>query len=271
MERRSYPDVGRSDRPKVNVMHRHKSKFQAAAILVLSACIAVVPLATSASAHNSASLDRALLQPIVFTPNIEELELTAVAATAMATAVAGPATIADPNAPVDPVPGEIILIGGKEYPIGETFTDADGIPKGVVEKSMFGDQGYSTILAVGGDKYRLIWVTDRGEKQYMIVREDDELFSGPDGFKETLQALGEAEERTFDAVKIELGGLGAILLAEFALCPATAGGGCVAAIVTGLGGLVGGFLLGMWRVITDYAPARNNVGVAYEQIEINRP
>jgi hypothetical protein len=251
-------------------MSRHKSIFQAAAILFISACIAIGPLTTSASAYSS-SFGAALQGPIEFTPSVEELELTTVAATAMATAVADPAAFADPNPPVDPVSGETILIGGKEYPLGDTFTDAEDIPRGVVQDSLFHDQGYSTILAVGGDKYRLIWVTDRGEKQYMIVREDDELFSGPDGFKETIEALGESEERTFDAAKVELGGLGAILLAEFALCPATVGTSCIAAIVTGIGGLVGGFLLGMWRIFTDYAPARNNVGEAYEQIEINRP
>lgn len=254
-------------------MHRHKTRIQAAAILFISFSIAVGPLSTSAYAYHGASPEIVLLQPIDFTPNVKDLELTAIAGTAMATAVATPSAIVEPTPapPIATVSGDTITIGGKEYPIGDTFTDADDIPKGIVEDSLFGDQGYSTIVAVGGEKYRLIWVTDRGEKQYMIVREDDELFSGPDGFKETMEALGESEERTFDAVKLEVGGLIGILAAEFAICPITGGGGCIAAVVTAFGGLVGGFALGLWRVFTDYVPARNNVGAAYAQIEINRP
>lgn len=86
-----------------------------------------------------------------------------------------------------------------------------------------------------------------------------------------IKALGESEERTFDAVKIEIAELGSIIVAEFAIGPMTGGAGCIAAIVTAFGGLVGGFALGMWRVFTDYVPARNNVNEAYVQIEINRP
>lgn len=254
-------------------MYRHKTRIQAAAILFISASIAVGPLSSSAYAYHGSPLDNALLQPIDFTPNVKDLELTAVAGTAMATAVATPAAIAEPTPgpPIVTVSGETITIGGKDYPIGNTFSDADDIPKGVVEDSLFGDQGYSTIVGVGGEKYRLIWVTDRGEKQYMIVRENDNLFSGPDGFKETMEALRESEQRTFNAVKLEFGGLIGILAAEFAICPITGGAGCIAAVVTAYAGLVGGFALGLWRVITDYVPARNNVSAAYTQIEINRP
>jgi len=116
------------------------------------------PLAASTSAYHAASLEEPLLQPIDFTPNVKELELTTVAGTAMATAVATPAAIANPTPgpPVAIASGETITIGEKDYPIGDTFTDADDIPKGVVEDSLFGNQGYSTIVAVGGDKYRLI-------------------------------------------------------------------------------------------------------------------
>ena len=191
----------------------------------------------------------------------------------MATAVATPAPIAGatPGPALATVSGDTITIGENDDPIGDTFTDAHDIPKGVVEDSLFGGQRYSTILAVGGDKYRLIWVTDRGEKQSMIVRADGDLFGGPDGFRETIEALGESEERTFNAVKIEVAGLIGILAAEFAICPITGAAACSAAGVTAYGGLMGGFALGLWRVFTDYGPARNNVSAAYTQIEINRP
>lgn len=251
----------------------YKNKIQAATLLFGCVCVLIVPISVSGTASPHLPGPGGFQPPIDFTPNVEELRLTSVAATAMATAAAPPDTLAQPTdgPPLAVVSGETITIGGKEYPLGDTFTDAEGIPMGVVEDSLFGDQGYSTIRAVGGEDYRLIWVTDRGEEQYMIVREDDPLFSGPDGFKETLEALGEAEERTFNAVKFELGGLGGIIAAEVAICPVTGTAGCIAAVVTAAGGLVGGFFLGMWRVFTDYIPARDNVGEAYEQIEINRP
>lgn len=54
----------------------------------------------------------------------------------------------------------------------------------------------------------MLWIDAGGERKYMIVREDDVLFSGADGFREQMKDLQLAEERTFDAVKIELGGLG---------------------------------------------------------------
>ena len=254
-------------------MTGRSTPLRAAMMLVVAASIVMCPLAATAYAGRVPSGVGLLQPPIQFTPNVQQLQLTSMAATAFATGVptAGPVATQTTGPPVATVSGNTITIGNETYPIGETFTDASQIPMGLVDEARFGQQGYSTILAVGAQDYRLMWVTDRGERKYLITREDDSLFSGPEGFKDAIDDLQVKEELTFDAIKIELGGLGAILAAEIAVCPLTEGGGCVAFVATGVLGLIGGFALGMWRVFTEWIPAINNVNNAFIQADINSP
>lgn len=244
-----------------------RARMRVVVVVVLSVTVALCPLATSAYWSGAGVSAGGVQQPIKFTPNVQELQLTAIAATPfpeqIVTTAQGP-----PHALIS---GNTMTIDGETYPIGDSFSDASQIPMGSIERSRFNEYGYSTILAVGAQDYRLLWTTEDGQRNYIILKADDTLFAGPDGFTAELTQLKEKEELTFDAMKIELGGLGAILAAEFAICPFTAAAGCVAAIVTGAGGLIGGFGLTMWRVVADWIPARNSVNDSFTQIEINRP
>ena len=67
------------------------------------------------------------------------------------------------------------------------------------------------------------------------------------------------------------GGLGAIILAEAALCGPTAGIGCVSAIVTGIGGVSYGVGRGAFNYVFEFLPNRRNLVAKFEGIDLLRP
>ena len=201
--------------------------------------------------------------PIKFTPHITEIVLTITPDTILGEDLGYLTAI---------VSGNTITIGSHSYPIGDGFLDASDIPQGVVEQSLFGEYGYATILAQGADEYRLIWITDNdGVKHYIIVKQDDDLFSGTDGFTDQLETVTDNEDKVLEAIGLEFGGIGGLIAGEFVICPITGGAGCIVGLITAFGAVIGGFVRGIWLIFHDWMPSMKNVVRAFESIEISRP
>ncbi len=171
---------------------------------------------------------------------------------------------------------DYILIGDKLYRIGDEFLDDSGIPKGPTTKDAFGWYGYTTIKT--NPDHKLIWYTDAGgQKHYMIVRADDELFAGTpgvdngDGFEDYVGQLQDAESAIAASASIYGGGLGGLILAQIALCGPTGGATCVSALITAGIAMVGAALSGLYNYVFKMLPAERNIAEQFELIEANRP
>ena len=171
---------------------------------------------------------------------------------------------------------DYILIGDKLYRIGDEFLDDSGIPKGPTTKDSFGWYGYATIKT--HPDHKLIWYTDAdGQKHYMIVRADDELFAGTpgvdngDGFEDYVGQLQDAETAIVASASIYGGGLGGLILAQIALCGPTGGATCVSALITAGIAMIGAALSGLYNYVFKMLPAEKNIAEQFELIEANRP
>ncbi|MFV2045191.1 MAG: hypothetical protein ACC700_18405 [Anaerolineales bacterium] len=171
---------------------------------------------------------------------------------------------------------DYILIGDKLYRIGDEFLDDSGITRGPTTKDTFGWYGYATIAT--HPEYKLIWYTDlSGQKHYMIVRADDELFAGTpgvdngDGFEDYVGQLQDAEAAIAASAGIFGGGLGGLILAQIALCGPTAGATCVSGLITAAVAMVGAGLTGLYNYVFKMLPAEKNIFKQFELMDANRP
>ena len=202
-----------------------------------------------------------LAQPFGFTPSIE----------ALATEKAPDDLLEDelvlPDAFVE---GNILVIDGRPYPIGDGFYDAEGIPLGPAKTDMTGLYGYARIENV--PDHILIWYLDgTGRRQYLVTREDDALMQGPLGFDRMIENLQNAQNRLVAGAGTGIGGLLTAAILQLAVCPGTAGATCATAAATLLIG--GGIALvgALGLIAFDLIPALNNVSKAFSTFDSNRP
>lgn len=202
-----------------------------------------------------------LAQPFGFTPSIEPL----------ATEEAPDDLLEDelvlPDAFVE---GNVLVIDGRPYPIGDSFSDAEGITLGPAKTDMTGLYGYARIEDV--PDHILIWYLDgTGKRQYLVIREDDALMQGPLGFDQMIENLQQAENRLVASVGTGVGGLLTAAVLQLAVCPGTVGVTCATAAATIMIG--GGIALigALGLVAFDLIPALNNVSKAFSTVDSNRP
>lgn len=202
-----------------------------------------------------------LVQPIQHTPDIDPLEIED-----------EPGEILEDDfvLPDAFVEGNILVLDGKPFPIGDSFYDAEGIPLGPAKTDSTGLYGYARIESV--PDHVLIWYLDgTGRKRYMVVREDDELMQGPLGFDQMIDNLQKAENRLLASAGSGFGGVLTAVLLQLAVCPGTGGTTCATAAATFMigGGIA---LLGAIGLIAfDLIPNLNNVKEAFSTIDTNRP
>ena len=247
-----------------------KSLMVLICISMVLCSVATITLAPDQSAQ--AKSDQP--QPVIsFEPSLVPLQLTALALTAFPDAIKTPIQLLAPlMAEVDnkqyAVSGEV-LIGGQAYPVGDVLTNADGISRGATEQAPLGAYGYAVIK--DDPAYRLVWATsESGEKQYVIVHENDPLFAGDDGLRNHLDDLktGIRDLATVTAPAVTAAttmiaiGLGA--------CIPTAGTSCaLAAVGATIAGVVG---LGLHTYVNFAVvqPAIENVQADLQVIAANR-
>jgi hypothetical protein len=172
------------------------------------------------------------------------------------------------------VRGRWLYVGNDRFPIVDSFESAEGIPLGPIEQTR--DRSYGHAEIAGIEDYVLIWITDKyGMQHYMVIGYQDPLFVGrenlDDGFDDYLDLVIEAENKKTWSGITGTGGLGAIVLAELALCGPTAGVGCVSAIVTGIGTLCYGGGSAIFQEFVFYRPNRRNLISKFEGIDVLRP
>jgi hypothetical protein len=171
---------------------------------------------------------------------------------------------------------DYILIGDKLYRVGDEFLNDSGIQRGPSTQDTFGWYGYATIKT--HPDHRLIWYTDAdGQKHYMIMRADDELFAGTpnvdngDGFEDYIGQIRDAENAIAASSSIFGGGLGGLIIAQIALCGPTGGATCVTGLITAAVTMIGAGLAGLYNYIFKMLPAERNIIDQFELIEANRP
>lgn len=223
------------------------------------AAVIACPLTFAASVSSVSS--QSLAQPIQHTPDIDPLEIEDEPGNILEDELVLPDAF---------VEGNIMVIDGKPYPIGDSFYDADGIPLGPAKTDKSGLHGYARIQSL--PDHVLIWYLDgTGNKRYLITREDDDLMKGPLGFDQMIDNLQKAEERLMATGGTGLVGVITAVVLQLAVCPGTAGTTCVTGAITAfIGGGIA--LLGaLGLVIFDLVPALNNVSSAFSTIDSNRP
>jgi hypothetical protein len=243
-------------------MHKHKTIYQSAFIVLLAFTIMVCPLATGITSQKQ----YVYAQGPQFTPSVATVEFDE-------TITPVPFEPFDPLFQTATVSGNFITIGDFTYQIGARFTDASDIKLGSTHKNfLFNFFGHATILAQGASEYRLIWTIDVDfTKQFMITKVDNPLFDGQNGFLENFVWLTEEEDKLKATVGTGLGAAGTVIAVDLGLCPATAGGGCAkAAFVAFLAG-IGASVVTIWFFFNDILPAMSNVNDAFVNLEINTP
>jgi len=205
-------------------------------------------------------------EPFVFTPNVSDLELTQTVEAMQMEVTEAPLKVW--------ISGMWLYVGDKRFPIGDSFDSAEGIPLGFLNQTRDSNHGYGEIIGI--ENYVLIWITDSQlVKHFMVVSLTDPLFVGNEnidnGFEDIIKQMSDAENKMVWSGFSSYGGLGAILLAEMALCGPTAGAGCVSAIVTGIGGISYGVGRGIFHYVFEFLPNRRNLIAKFEGIDVLRP
>ena len=168
------------------------------------------------------------------------------------------------------IEGNVHIINGKPYPIGDAFYDAEGIPLGVRVTDRYGLFGYAPIASL--PDYVLIWYLDgTGRKQYLVTKADDPLIAGPTGFDQTIQDLQEAEDRFARTIGYGVTGITTAVLIQLAACIPSAGFSCASAAITGIVGAAGTTVTALALIIFDLVPAMNNVKRGFTTLDTNRP
>lgn len=168
------------------------------------------------------------------------------------------------------VEGNVLIIDGKPYPIGDAFYDAEGIPLGTTKTDRTGFYGYEVIENL--PSHVLVWYLDgTGRKRYLVTTADDPLLAGPLGFDQTINNLRTAEDGLTATAKAGSGALATAVVLQFAVCPHTSGATCVTGVVTLLVGAVGATVWAAAQLAFDLVPAMNNVERAFATVDQNRP
>ena len=202
-----------------------------------------------------------LAQPIVFTPDIDQFEIEDEPGAVLEDELVLPDAF---------VEGNILVIDGRPYPIGDSFYDADGIPLGPSVTDKTGLYGYAPIQTLPG--HVLMWYLDGTfRKRYMVISADDELLTGPTGFDKMIDNLREAEERLETTVGAGGSGLAILVVSQLAGCIPSGGVLCASAVITGLVGAIGGTIATVGVIAFDLIPAMNNVERAFTTVDVNRP
>jgi len=133
-------------------MRDHRFKFRIIAILVTIVSVAIYPMVTSIALADNSIYVNGLDQPFDFTPNVKQLELTSIAATAVAGGMAAP--------PLTLSPGQ--LYSEENKPEVSHIEDGDD------------EFGYGPSKD-DPDVY-VVWMTDQNGTHYFTVAADsDEL------------------------------------------------------------------------------------------------
>ncbi|GMR10072.1 MAG: hypothetical protein BMS9Abin28_0893 [Anaerolineae bacterium] len=198
---------------------------------------------------------------VEFTPDIDALEMAATPEPLLQEKLELPEAF---------VEGNVLVIDGNPYPIGDGFYDAEGIPLGPSVTDKTGLYGYAPIQTL--PDHVLIWYLDgTGKKQYLVTTADDELLTGSTGFDQMIKNLRDAEDRLITTAG---GGAAALVTAavlQLAVCPSTVGATCVTGVVTLIVAAIGATFASAARLLFDIVPAMNNVESAFATLDQNRP
>lgn len=172
--------------------------------------------------------------------------------------------------PAAAIEGDVLLFDGKQYPIGDEFYDAEGIPLGARNTDHTGLYGYASIA--GLPSHVLIWYLEgTGRKRYLVTMADNPLMSGSLGFHQQIEDLNDAEDKLMTTAKTGSGALATAILLQLAVCPESTGASCVTAVATLLVGAVGATLWGGAQLVFELIPAMNNVERAFSEIDQSTP
>jgi len=214
--------------------------------------------------------------PIEFTPHITPLIIEETPGPFEIGTVGSPGPVATTTAPVQLpyVSGNMLIVEGQSFPIGDEFLDASGIPLGPVEQDYLGTYGWAAVA--GQPDYVLLWYVDwDGQKHHIITQVSDPLFVGhpgiDDGFEDYLRELKKAEDAMAISGGGVFGGVGTLVLIELGLCVPTAGTTCGTAFLTAVVGGIGGGATYLYNHFFKYVPAGNNLEKQFEQIDAVRP
>ena len=164
------------------------------------------------------------------------------------------------------VEGNILVVNGKPYPIGDAFTDGGEIRTGPRKTDRTGGYGYATIEGLPG--YVLLWYIDgTGRKQYLVTTDDDPGLTGPLGFDQLVTDFKQAQDRFLTSVGGGVGAASTAILIQFAVCLGTVGVTCGTAVITAAVLAVGGGITAIGLVAFDLIPAFNNVARGFRNID----
>ena len=131
---------------------------------------------------------------------------------------------------------------------------------------MIGWYGFATLA--DDPTHKLIWFTDAdGIKHYQIVSVTDPLLSD---FESYVRDLAAAEDALVASASVYGTAWLSLIIAEVAACGPSAGGGCIAALLTAAVGIVSAGVWGMWTVLTRLLPAERNIVQQYDLILENQ-
>lgn len=240
-------------------MNQQRRRITKLAIGLGLASIVAAPLTLAAGASSLAP--QPLAQPFAHTPSIVPL----------ASEEAPDDFLEDKlELPDIFVEGNVLVVDGKPYPIGDAFTDGEEIRTGPRKTDRTGMYGYATIEGLPG--YVLLWYMDgTGRKQYLVTTDDDPGLTGPLGFDQLVTDLKEAQDRFLKAVGGGAGAAAAATLIQFGLCPGTVGVTCGTAVITLAVAAIGGGITAVGLVAFDLIPAFNNVARGFRNIDASEP
>jgi hypothetical protein len=231
--------------------------------ILLATCfftLMVMPLSWVSGAALSEPEQRILAQ-IDFTPNILTLEAEATPEPILEDELVLPEVF---------IEGNVLVIDGKPFPIGDAFYDAAGIPMGATVTDRTGLYGYALIENM--PSHVLTWYLDgRGRKTYLVTTADDPLMKGTTGFETQIENLQKSEDRMLLALGTEYTGVLTLVLLQAAGCAPTGGITCATAVVSAAVGVIGGMITGGALLIFDLLPAITDVDRAFSTIDSNNP
>ena len=249
-----------SSRSGYQAVTNYRSVLQKAIIALSLVGLFALPLSVGSQQWGIALSIVAQAQ-IEFTPDIEALEKGP---------TPEPLLQEELELPEAFVEGNVLVIDGKPYPIGDGFYDAEGIPLGAQKTDRTGFYGYAAIRNL--PDHVLLWYLDGfGRKRYLVTTADDPLLTGPLGFDQQIDNLQQAEDRLLDTAKGGAGAFALALVLQLAVCPSTVGASCVTAVVTLFVGAIGATLWSAAQLVFDIVPAMNNVERAFATVDQNRP
>ena len=168
------------------------------------------------------------------------------------------------------VEGNVLIINGKPYPIGNAFYGGEEIPIGASVTDWTGYYGYAPIEGV--ENHVLLWYLDGSlRKRYIVTTADDPALIGLAGFDQMIKNLQDAETRMAVAVGAEYSGVLTLVILQALGCVPSAGLGCVTAAATAVAGSIGAAITAGVLLFADLLPAIRNVEAAFSSLDAIRP